>query len=257
MWGHLVGRGFADPVDDMRPSNPPEMPKLLEALSAEFIRSGYDVKALMKFMTSLTPYQIRARPLTISDGDNRLWGSFRLTPLGPEELLNAVFSATHVESAATQAGVRNLPQLKMQLVRSFSFLFDVDEEFDTKDFEGSVSQALSLLNGSLIHTGSRNLEGTSIRDILKLQGSDEASVQALYMQILARPVSAREQLLALAYMKRPRAQRDNKDAGTPAKSKNALDRIGAKDKTKQDARTEAFEDLAWALLNSSEFVLNH
>ena len=48
MWGHFLGRGFVDPVDDLRPSNPPAAPAVLDALAADFVASGYDVKHLVR-----------------------------------------------------------------------------------------------------------------------------------------------------------------------------------------------------------------
>jgi hypothetical protein len=253
MWGHFMGRGFSDPVDDLRSSNPTEATPLLDALSAEFVRSGFDIKSLIRTITQIRSYHLAASSVAKTDSDNHLWGNFKLVPLGPEELLNAVFAATHVDQAATKAGVTNMPQLKAQLVRSFSTLFDVDEEFDAQGFEGSISQALALLNGSLVNIGSRSLEGTTVSAILKDTTTDEDAVRRLYLQILSRQPTDQEIAKGAKYMREtPAAPREPKK---PAK--NQLDRAAMKDKGPRDPRKEAFEDLAWALLNSSEFAFNH
>ena len=64
MWGHFIGRGFVHPVDDFGPHNPPSHPELLDKLAEEFQESGYDVKALIRWITTsrgLQPHE-RRRP---------------------------------------------------------------------------------------------------------------------------------------------------------------------------------------------------
>jgi hypothetical protein len=253
MWGHFMGRGFSDPVDDMRASNPTEVTPLLDALSSEFVRSGFDIKALIRTITQIKTYHLAASSAAKTDADNHLWGSYKLVPLGPEELLNSVFAATQVDQAAAKAGVKDMPRLKAQLVRSFGTLFDVDEEFDAQNFEGSMSQALALLNGSLVNIGSRGLEGTSVHTILKESANDEDAVRALYLRILSRMASKAELDKAVKYMRETPAAPQGPKRGP----KKGLDLAASKDKSPSDPRKDAFEDLAWALLNSSEFAFNH
>ena len=58
MWGHFMGRGIVHPVDDFGPHNPPSHPELLDDLAQEFMDSGYDIKALIRWITASQAYQL-------------------------------------------------------------------------------------------------------------------------------------------------------------------------------------------------------
>lgn len=253
MWGHYVGRGFTDPVDDMRPSNPPVLPEVLRALSADFVEHGYDLRRLTELICAMRPYQIAPGSASLADQSNRLFAKFRLTPLGPEELLNALFAATNIGTAAKAAGVRNVDQLRLENARAYAFLFDVDEEFDVPDFEGTITQALTMLNGNLSGYGSRSIQGSALRAILDGSGDENAKIDALYLRVLSRHPTAEESQSALTYV--GSATRGVKGEGAP-RVKDPLNRL-AKRGADGSPRTAAYEDLMWAMLNSSEFRFNH
>ena len=61
MWGHFMGRGFVHPVDDFGPHNPPSHPELLDKLAKEFQESGYDVKALIRWIMASQAYKLTQR----------------------------------------------------------------------------------------------------------------------------------------------------------------------------------------------------
>ena len=130
MWGHFLGRGFVDPVDDMRPSNPPQAPELLDALAADFVAHDYDLKHLIRTIALSQAYGLAAAPARRSDPENKLWSTLPLAPLGPEELLNAVFDATDLETRSRRLGRFNVEEITARLRQLYGFLFDVDEEAD-------------------------------------------------------------------------------------------------------------------------------
>lgn len=221
MWGHFLGRGFYDPVDDIRPSNPATMPELLDRLAAGFAAHDFDIKHLVRTITATEAYQLAASKEEDSKGagadpENKLWARFHLVPLGPEELLNALIGVT---------GVKRLEQQRTQLVRQYAFLFDVDETDDTPDYSGTVSQALALLNGPLVAQGSRVVPGAALAEILALPGDDALKIDALTLRVLAREPTDAEKQKWTAHV-----QKDEK---------------------------RGYEDVLWAMLNSSEFVFNH
>ena len=281
MWGHLLGRGFVDPVDDIRPSNPTTQPLLLDALARDFVARGFDARALFRLICLTEAYQLDSAGGAGIDAENKLWGRFRLTPLGPEELLSALFSATEIEAAAERVGIQNLPQLKAQIVRSYSFLFEVDEDQDSHDYEGNVSQALALINGRVVGYGVRALPGTALASVLEAKGDDASRILALYLRTLSRKPTTAETERWLRYVAEAPARASSKppegampaveaprDADRrPAKKQGKkpsrqgggdarLQRLGARG-APADPRTAAFEDLFWTLLNSSEFFFNH
>ena len=66
-WGYLLGKGLVNPIDDLRETNPPSNPELLDALADAFVKSGYDLKALLRLILTSRVYQLSAQ----STGDNR------------------------------------------------------------------------------------------------------------------------------------------------------------------------------------------
>ena len=275
MWAQLVGRGFVDPVDDMRPSNPAAMPELLAQIADDFTVHGYDVKRLVATLASTEVYQLASAPARAQGGEvdashaqPKLWSRFRMAPLGPEELLNALMQATSLEQTIRASGKVNLDQVRVQLGRQYAFLFDVDEEFDRDAFEGTMLQALTLLNGSLVGSGARALPGSALADVLAMPGSDVDRIDRLYLRTVSRHPSADESAYWTKALSEPlhappppapARPATNAKTGAPsaARAPDPLRRLEMRTPSAHDARTEAFEDLLWTLLNSSEFLFNH
>jgi hypothetical protein len=258
MWGHFLGRGFYDPVDDMRAVNTPTMPELLDKIAGDFVAHDYDIKHLVRTICATEAYQLAATANAKPDPENTYWTRFHLVPLGPEELLNALLRATDLESSAKKAGIQNMDALRLQLVRQYAFLFDVDETDDVPDYSGTVTQALSLLNGQLVGQGARAIPGSTLDDVLAKPGDDAAKIDALVMRVLSRRPTDAERAKWVTYVqiadKTPKATIPPPKRGGPGAG--PLARLGNKG-APVDARRAAYEDVLWALLNSSEFVFNH
>jgi hypothetical protein len=149
-----------------------------------------------------------------------------------------------------------------------SFLFDVDEEIADEGYEGTITQALALMNGALTAAGVSAFPGTTVAEVMAMPLSDEARIEALYLRTLSRRPSAAELQRWLAFVS---AEREVVDTGPPPKLPRLADagkqarkagadptaRLGARLKSQPTAREQAFEDLMWALVNSSEFQLRH
>jgi hypothetical protein len=278
MWGHFLGRGFVDPVDDLRPSNAAAAPAALDALAADFIASGYDTKHLVRVIVGSEAYGLSPAPLDATtaktDPEVRLWERFRVTPMGPDEMLAALVSATRLDAVVRATGRLDLDQVRFKVKNYYGFLFDVDEEADETDFEGTISQALQLLNGSVVGTGARVLPGSAVADVMAAPGDDASKIEALYVRTLSRFPTADEtaqwqQFLADAVAApAPVPATPPAASAAPQASKTAKagkrkqpDPLGNLENRRatpgENPRVRAFEDILWTLLNSSEFVLNH
>ncbi|WP_394847682.1 DUF1549 and DUF1553 domain-containing protein [Pendulispora brunnea] len=212
MWGVMLGRGFSEPVDDLRESNPPAMKDLLDTLASDFVASGYDLKHLLRLMANTEAYQLTARPRG-QRGDGAAWSYYHMEQLGPDELLDSLIRAT------------GLPREKAE--RQFSFLFDVDEEDDHDDeFDGTITQALWLMNGKVMQRSIQIAPGSALAQVLSKPGGDEGKIRALYMRTVSRPPTDEETTHWVTFLK-----------GQPVR--------------------QGYEDLLWVLLNSSEFLFNH
>jgi hypothetical protein len=148
--------------------------------------------------------------------------------------------------------------IKLKLEQQVTFLFDVDEEGGDDDFHGTIPQALFLLNGLLVGGGTSTIPGAALSEILAMKGGDEEKIRALYLRTLAREPAADELARWAAFVREepPKADGPKKKKPQPKVGNDPLRKLANKMAVADDARGQAYEDLFWALLNSSEFVFN-
>ncbi len=227
MWGHFTGRGFVSPVDDFGAHNPPSHPELLEKLAAEFRKSGYDVKALIRWITASQPYNLSSVQNKSNEKDDTLFSHMTLKPMTPEQLFDSLLAAT----AAQKAGGDNGADKKRSAwLRQFVITFGNDEDQESSTFQGTIPQALMMMNGELMERATGGKAGSFLSDLydtaMTTDNPPTYMVQHLYLSALSRLPNRNEFKQASEYYE-----------AYP-------DKIGV------------LQDLYWALLNSSEFVLN-
>jgi hypothetical protein len=227
MWGHFMGRGIVHPVDDFGPHNPPSHPELLDRLAAEFRASGYDVKALIRWITSSRPYHLSSVVNKSNDKDETQFSHMTLKPLTPEQLFDSLLTAT---SAHKAGGEGDAGKRREAWLRQFIFAFANDEGDEGSSFQGTIPQALMMMNGELMERATGGKPGSFLADTLD-QARRSANpvgymVNHLYLAALSRAPTRGEVRQASHYLE-----------------------------TFPDT-IDVLQDLFWALLNSNEFILN-
>jgi len=227
VWGHFMGRGIVHPVDDFGPHNPPSHPELLDRLADEFRKSHFDVKALIRWVTSSQAYNLSSVTTKANDKDETLFSHMALKPMDPEQLFDSLLTAT---SAHKAGGDKDAGKKRDAWLNQFIFAFANDEDGEGSSFQGTIPQALMMMNGELMDRATGGKPGSFLSDL-----ADEAQhsrsplehmVNHLYLAALSRPPARREVEAASQYLN------------------NFPDTV------------YVLEDLFWALLNSNEFVLN-
>ena len=245
-WKHFFRRGLVDPEDDIRDTNPPTNPELLDALAAKFVQSGYDLKELIRTITQSTTYQLSSVLNEYNGIDQQNFSRYYPRRLPAEVLLDAIdgLTGTPTNFPDLPPGTRavSLPDNSYNRTTALLKVFGRPEGLSVCECErvdsASLSQSLHLLNSADIKGKLSGANGRAER-LVKAGGTDAEKIRGLYFTAFARPPSAEEIREAEEYLKRPLT-----DArGEP------MDPLKAK--------RNSLEDLIWALMNAKEFSYNH
>ncbi len=245
-WKHFFQRGLIEPEDDIRDSNPPSNPELLAALESHFVKSGFDLKDLVRTIARSNAYQLSATPNSHNVGDRQNYSRYYPRRLPAEVLLDAIdqLAETRTDFANLPAGTRAVALPDNSYNRSSPFLrvFGRPEGQSVCECErvqsSSLAQSLHLVNAPDIKGKLASAGGRAER-LAKDARPAEERVKELYRAAFAREPKAEELKTALAYLAETRLTA----AGKPVDP--------------QRAARENWQDLMWALISAKEFLFNH
>jgi hypothetical protein len=240
LWAQLFGRGFTMPLDDMGPHNPPTHPEVLDLLTREFVKSGYDVRQLLRWMCTSKLYQLSSRSTSGNAMDDPESGAppmftrMYVKPLSAEQVFDSMLIATNADHTAAMA--KDAENRREGWLKQFYSALDNDENTEQTTFDGSLPQALVMMNGDLVKEAVSGRPGTFLSKVESSSGSEADKLERLSMAILARKPTRREQQVFEDAAKG--SMRGGRNAGSGSHLKESL------------------EDACWAYLNSTEFVVN-
>ncbi len=233
VWAWMFGRGLVEPVDDVRATNPPSNPELLDALAKYLVENKFDVRKLIRFIAASRTYQTSAAPNATNEKDERNFSRSYFRRPEAEVLLDMIAQSLGVPEKFTGSpGVTRAVQLWDSKARSdFLKLFGRPNRVTAceceRTREPSVSQVLNLLNSTEIQAKLTHEAGT-VAKLVRAQKDDVKLIEELYLTLYSRFPTSDETTTGMTHLKK---YANNRRAAT--------------------------EDLAWALMNSTEFLFNH
>jgi hypothetical protein len=225
-WAHFFGRGIVNPIDDFQEKNKPSHPELLQDLSQQFIGSGYNLKQLIKAICLSDAYQRTSRPVDGNKDDVTLFSHMSIKNLTPSQLYDCLEQVLGSDDTNEVRRGRKQQQAQRGGPRNpreaFIAFFQTDDGTDPLEYQAGIPQALRLMNSQ-----ARN-SAAVVNRIAKPGDKAEVVIERLYLMTLSRKPTPEEtsKLLAIAN-----------------KNKSEIKKV--------------YEDILWALLNSSEFAMNH
>lgn len=255
-WGRLLGYGFTRPVYDMGPHNPPVMPELLDELAAAFRNSGYDHDRLTRWIVLSRPYGLDSRAGRSNEGDepslghSPLFSRFYLRQLTAEQIYESLLTATRADETVDDEEKQE--QMRQRWLRQFSRAFGNDENGEATSFNGSIPQALAMMNSDLMRRATAlrwkgDRKGWKQKKASRFAAAPQPEPAGFLSSVAADATLDNaekvDRLYLAALARRP-------DRGE-LKACNQL--LAARD---GDA-PQALRDIWWALLNSNEFILQH
>lgn len=220
IWGSYVGHGFVQPLDDLDPSHPPIYPEVFDALCTQFQLHHYDLKYVVRVISSTKLYQLSCRGAP-QEGEDPLALHFARMPL--RRLTGDQVYASFVQAT----GFRDTNPNGSDTVAREEFREKfADSATSPTEIKTTILQALSLMNGRHI-TAATDLDKSEFLSVV---------AEAPFLDWPARV----ETLFVAAFSRSPNSDEIELFQETPsADSKKSL------------------ADLFWILLNSAEFLLNH
>jgi hypothetical protein len=224
IWGELMGQSFYQPVDDLGPKKVACFTSLLTRLTGSFRASHYDIKGLFRDIMISEAYQRQIR-LGESTEEHLHFAAAYPTRLRPDALWHSLTSV--LGDLGPAPAPANRPRQMLGLVQGLEATvrteFGFDPSLKPDEVEGSVSQALLMMNNPVINQRIQARGSNLLAKLLQSNPGNDEALAALYLHALARRPTEREVKKCQEYL----AQAGN--------------------------RAEGFEDILWTLLNSTEF----
>jgi Protein of unknown function (DUF1549)/Protein of unknown function (DUF1553) len=230
-WSYFLGLGIIDPVDDIRAGNPPSNPELLDALTADFVANGHDLKRLIRLICTSATYQ-RSLQSNEWNVDDELNFSHALPRrLTAEQLYDSIIAAAGAPRAlpGVPAGFHAAqlpdPQVNIPFLDMFGRAPRESPCECERNSDVSLGQTLNMVNGPLIGDAIAHPDGL-IAHVLKQNPEDQQLIETVYLATLCRSPSEEEAKMAASYFASVKDQK------------------------------LAAEDLMWSLINSPAFLFN-
>src|SRR6185369_12019967 len=186
VWAHFLGRGIIDPVDDVRISNPPSNPELLDALARHLVDYQYDFKKLVRDICSSRTYQLSTRPNDSNIADDRNFSRAAIRRIRAEVLLDCISEVTETQDkfSGLPRGARAVQIADGNTANYFLTTFGRASRTTVCSCEVKVdpnlSQALHLLNGRTLQ--SKIDDGSVVKKLLKQGQSPDQIIDNLYLR---------------------------------------------------------------------------
>jgi hypothetical protein len=174
IWAQFLGRGLVHPVDDIGGKNPPSHPALLDALTARFVKSKFDTKALIRELVSSETYQLAATGAG-TEALPRWFERARVRPLSAEELLASIRAATGTKENKNAGGVEEY------FARAFG-----EPTNGQGDFQGSLNEHLFLNHSDQVRRFLYRQPGNLTDRLITSKEPWEKKVDLLFLTMLSR-----------------------------------------------------------------------
>jgi hypothetical protein len=256
VWGVVMGEGFYNPVDDIGANKEAHNPEVLEAVALAWQQGGYDIKWLFRTILNTRAYQRESRSTNIAAGRTP-FASNCPTRLRADQIFDALAQALDLppetftranpaqiekyrkaQREALMLGIADRPKAEQEAILSrvatpggpnsprgrFNKTFGVDPSTATDDILGTIPQALYLMNSPAVNNGVKATPNSMLGELLRSTPDNRAVLNVIYLRVLAREPNGKEVRVCGNY----------------------IENVGN--------RVEAFEDILWSLVNSTEFL---
>jgi hypothetical protein len=227
VWGHFFGTGIVEPIDDFNDENKPSHPELLDELAKQFAAHDFDLKYVIRAITLSETYQLTSARTDPTQDEPHLYARMPVKGLTPEQLFDSLSLATGYREARLPTGpfVINANTPRAEFLAKFA------TQDKRTESQTSILHALALMNGRFVADATSVERSEALAGVLDAPFLDTAGrIETLYLATLSRKPKSDELQRLVKYV----------EGGGPKKDPRA-----------------ALADVFWALLNSSEFLLNH
>ena len=236
MWGHFMGRGIIHPIDDARSTNPPSNPELLDQLAVDFAENRFDVKQLIRDITSSRAYQLSVIPTNANKDDVQNFARFYARRMPAEVLLDAISQILEAPTifpggpGTFPVGTRAIDLPDENVNSNFLDVFGRPARTSACECERidapSLAQALQLVSSQ------------EVQEKLTAKNGFIEKISTSKMQ----PAEVIDEMFLRTFSRKPKK----------AELETALDFVQS-----EEDKAEAYRSLMWSLLATNEFLFNH